>query len=362
MGRHNTLLGSENLGLVTGFRAAYQIATSGLLSGESGACCEKSNCVNRGSKIWRQEEGRLWKRTDASWIHIPAFHSPWFGLIYCLAFYSSETRLNIEQHSSSQKSPECRPTSAARCARSAWPPLGPPAEKKRALYSTNHSWRAFPQRLMGLVPPAFTHEHENRGTNTRMKRRMKRWRRTRSILGGHCDHFMVVPEINWSAVPQMFDFWRPTWWAYANQRDQPIRPRVLDFRWTTWSIRGDPDDWPRAAHVVYCARPTWPSLGQWAAWFQPLTSSMRACGEWQKKDGFSVGEASRQSCCSHALGLYMNMMPPDSWLSYKTWQGERHKTVWSVTQSPHSRTGSEIAIRDSQVRLEIRLWWANVLL
>jgi len=55
-----------------------------------------------------------------------------------------------------------------------------------------------------------------------------------------------------------------------------------------------------------------------------LTSNIRACGEWQKNDGFSVGDASRHNCWSQALGLYINMMTADKWPSYKTWQiGQR---------------------------------------
>ena len=58
-----------------------------------------------------------------------------------------------------------------------------------------------------------------------------------------------------------------------------------------------------------------------------LTSSIRACGEWQKNEWFSVGEASRQSCWSQALGLYMNIIEADKWPSYTTWKYEMATSI-----------------------------------
>ena len=46
------------------------------------------------------------------------------------------------------------------------------------------------------------------------------------------------------------------------------------------------------------------------------TSNIVACGECTKNDGFSVGDTSRHSCPSQAIGLYVNTIEDESRLSY----------------------------------------------
>lgn len=56
---------------------------------------------------------------------------------------------------------------------------------------------------------------------------------------------------------------------------------------------------------------------------------MRACGEWTKIEGLSLGDDSRHSCASVALGLYIKAIALDSLPSYSNnlWCSARKRSL-----------------------------------
>lgn len=64
----------------------------------------------------------------------------------------------------------------------------------------------------------------------------------------------------------------------------------------------------------------------WKCWF---TCSMRACGEWTKIEGLSLGDDSRHSCASVALGLYIKAIALESLPSYSNnlWCSSRKRSL-----------------------------------
>lgn len=56
---------------------------------------------------------------------------------------------------------------------------------------------------------------------------------------------------------------------------------------------------------------------------------MRACGEWTKIDGLSLGDDSKHSCASVALGLYIKAIALDSLPSYSNnlWCSARKRSL-----------------------------------
>lgn len=70
------------------------------------------------------------------------------------------------------------------------------------------------------------------------------------------------------------------------------------------------------------------SLWTWSQTHQN-TCNMRACGECTKIEGLSLGDDSRQSCASVALGLYVKAMALDSFPSYNNclWWSARNRSL-----------------------------------
>lgn len=64
-------------------------------------------------------------------------------------------------------------------------------------------------------------------------------------------------------------------------------------------------------------------------WKCSYTCSMSACGEWTKIEGLSLGDDSRQSCASVALGLYIKAIALESLPSYSNnlWCSSRKRSL-----------------------------------